>query len=164
MLDKLLKGLRAILRWFSVASMLIMLFVIFGQVVTRYLFNFTPDWSEELSRYLFVWVVFLGSALIMGESGHLAVEFLPLKFKGRPFGAFLDIVINISSYIFIGILFWQGLRMTRVMTFQMSPGMDIPMSYIYVVIPISCVLMLLFVLRESLRIIKGICGPKKVKS
>jgi TRAP-type transport system small permease protein len=164
MLDKFLQGLRAILRWFSVASMLIMLFVIFGQVVTRYLLNFTPDWSEELARYLFVWVVFLGSALIMGESGHLAVQFLPLKFKGRPFGTFLEILINISSYIFIGILFWQGLRMTRIMTFQLSPGMDIPMSYVYAVIPVSCVLMMLFVVRDSVKIIKGICGPKEVKS
>jgi TRAP-type transport system small permease protein len=164
MLDKFLNGLRAILRWFSISAMLIMLFVIFGQVITRYFFDWTPEWSEELSRFLFVWVVFLGSALIMGESGHLAVQFLPLKFKGRPFGKFLDIVINISSYIFIGILFWQGLRMTRVMTFQMSPGMDIPMSYVYAVIPVSCVLMMLFVIRDSVKIIKGISGPKEVKS
>jgi TRAP-type transport system small permease protein len=164
MLDKLLQGLRAILKWFSISAMLIMLFVIFGQVITRYFFDWTPEWSEELSRFLFVWVVFLGSALIMGESGHLAVQFLPLKFKGRPFGTFLEILINISSYIFIGILFWQGLRMTRIMTFQMSPGMDIPMSYIYAVIPVSCVLMMLFVVRDSVKIIKGIFGPKEVKS
>jgi TRAP-type transport system small permease protein len=164
MLDKFLKGLRAILRYFSITSMLIMLFVIFGQVITRYFFDWTPEWSEELSRFLFVWVVFLGSALIMGESGHLAVQFLPLKFKDRPFGKFLDIVINISSYIFIGILFWQGLRMTRVMTFQMSPGMDIPMSYVYAVIPVSCVLMMLFVIRDSVKIIKGLIGPKEVKN
>jgi TRAP-type transport system small permease protein len=163
MLDKFLKGLRAILRYFSVVSMLIMLFVIFGQVVTRYLFDYTPEWSEELARYLFVWVVFLGSALIMGESGHLAVQFLPLKFKDRPLGTFFDIIINISSYIFIGILFWQGLRMTRIMTFQMSPGMDIPMSYVYAVIPLSCVLMMLFVVRDSVKIIKGILSPKEVK-
>jgi len=164
MLDKFLKGLRSVLMWFSIISMLIMLFVIFGQVITRYLFHYTPEWSEELARFLFVWVVFLGSALIMGESGHLAVQFLPIKFKGKPFGKFLEIVINISSYIFIGILFWQGLRMTRVMTFQLSPGMDLPMSYVYAVIPLSCTLMMLFVVRDSVRIIRSIFGPKEVKN
>jgi TRAP-type C4-dicarboxylate transport system permease small subunit len=143
--------------------MLIMLFVIFGQVVTRYLFGYTPEWSEELARFLFVWVVFLGSALIMGESGHLAVQFLPIKFKDRPFGIFLEIVINLSAYIFIGILFWQGLRMARVMTFQMSPGMNIPMSYVYAVIPLSCVLMLLYVIRDSVKLARVLTGRKEVK-
>ncbi len=43
-----------------------MLVIRFAQVVPRYFFNYTPEWSEELARFLFVWVVFLGSALIMG--------------------------------------------------------------------------------------------------
>ncbi len=161
MLDKLFKGLRSILFWFSFVSMLLMLFIIFAQVVSRYFFGYTPEWSEELARFLFVWVVFLGSALIMGESGHLAVQFLPLHYKNKPFGKVLEIIINLSSYLFILILFVQGSRMTKIMTFQMSPGMDIPMSYVYFVIPLSCALMLLYVIKDSIRIIKSFTSAKK---
>jgi hypothetical protein len=64
-MDKLLKGVRSVLYGFSVVAMSVMLVIIFAQVVTRYLFNYTPEWSEELARFLFVWVVFLGSALII---------------------------------------------------------------------------------------------------
>ncbi|HET6488270.1 MAG TPA: TRAP transporter small permease subunit, partial [Syntrophales bacterium] len=114
MMDKVFKSLRSVLYGFSVAAMSLMLVIIFSQVVTRYIFDWTPEWSEELSRFLFVWVVFLGSALIMGESGHLAVQFVPNHFKGTVVGNVLEIIINLSGYVFILILLVQGTRMTRV--------------------------------------------------
>jgi len=157
-MDKLLKGVRSILYGFSVVAMSVMLVIIFAQVVTRYLFNYTPEWSEELARFLFVWVVFLGSALIMGESGHLAVQFLPDKFKGKAFGTILDVIINVCGYVFIILLLTQGWKMTSIMTFQRAPGLDIPMSWVYVIIPVSCVLMLLYLFRETLRIFRNISG------
>lgn len=160
MLDKLFKGLRSVLYWFSVAAMSVMLVVIFAQVVSRYLFNWTPEWSEELARYLFVWVVFLGSALIMGESGHLAVQFVPNHFKGTAAGKALQVVINLSGYVFILLLLVQGTKMMQVMTFQISPGLEIPMSWVYSVIPISAVLMLLYLVKDTVRIVRDFSGPK----
>ncbi|PID56039.1 C4-dicarboxylate ABC transporter substrate-binding protein [candidate division KSB3 bacterium] len=155
MYDNILKGLRAALYYFSIAAMSLMLIVIFAQVITRYCFNYTPEWSEELARFLFVWVVFLGSALIMGESGHLAVEFFPKLMRGTVGGKILAILINLAGYVFIGILFFNGAEMTRVMTFQVSPGLSLPMSYIYSVIPLSSVLMLLYLVKHSLEIVRA---------
>lgn len=159
MLDRLFKGLRSVLYWFSVAAMSVMLVVIFAQVISRYVFNWTPEWSEELARYLFVWVTFIGSALIMGESGHLAVQFVPNHFKGTAAGKALEVLINLCGYVFILILFFQGAKMTRVMTFQISPGMEIPMSWVYAVIPLSSALMLLYLVKDTVRIVKGFSGP-----
>jgi TRAP-type C4-dicarboxylate transport system permease small subunit len=48
--------------------------------------------------------------------------------------------------------------MTSIMTFQRAPGLDIPMSWVYVIIPVSCVLMLLYLFRETLRIFRNISG------
>lgn len=154
-MDKLLQGVRTVLYGFSVAAMSVMLVIIFAQVMTRYFFGYTPEWSEELARFLFVWVVFLGSALIMGESGHLAVQFLPDKFKGTALGSVLDIIINATGYVFIILLLTQGWKMTSIMTFQRAPGLDIPMSWVYVVIPVSSVLMLLYLLKDTIRIVKN---------
>ncbi|HQM90291.1 MAG: TRAP transporter small permease [Syntrophobacterales bacterium] len=159
MLERLFKGLRSVLYWFSVAAMSVMLVVIFAQVISRYVFNWTPEWSEELARYLFVWVTFIGSALIMGESGHLAVQFVPNHFKGTAVGKALEVLINLCGYVFIFILFFQGAKMTRVMTFQISPGMEIPMSWVYAVIPLSSALMLLYLVKDTVRIVKGFSGP-----
>lgn len=159
MLERLFKGLRSVLYWFSVAAMSVMLVVIFAQVISRYVFNWTPEWSEELARYLFVWVTFIGSALIMGESGHLAVQFVPNHFKGTAVGRALEVLINLCGYVFIFILFFQGAKMTRVMTFQISPGMEIPMSWVYAVIPLSSALMLLYLVKDTVRIVKGFSGP-----
>lgn len=155
MLDSLLKKVRSVIYWFSCVAMMIMLITIFAQVITRYWFNYTPEWSEELARFLFVYVVFLGSALIMGESGHLAVEFLPNHFKGKPFGKLLQILSLVSGYVFVGILFFQGYKMASVMTFQTAPGLEISMSYIYAVIPISSLLMFLYLVNQTLHLLKG---------
>ncbi|WP_027721750.1 TRAP transporter small permease [Maridesulfovibrio zosterae] len=155
-MDKLFEKLHAVLYCISVTSMTLMLGLIFFQVVTRYFFGHTFEWSEELARFLFVWVVFLGSALIMGESGHLAVQILPGKLKGTSAGVALEIFINLCSYAFTLLLLIQGSKMTSVMTFQMAPGLGISMSAVYVIIPISASLMLLYLFKDSVRIFKQI--------
>ena len=155
MLDKLLDKTRSVRYGFSCVAMMVLLVTIFAQVITRYGFSYTPEWSEELARYLFVYVVFLGSALIMGESGHLAVEFLPNRFKGTVFGKLLAALSLLCGYLFVLILLVQGAKMTEVMTFQESPGLGISMSYVYAVIPVSAVLMFLYLLRDTIRFFKG---------
>lgn len=155
-MEKLLNGVRSVLYWISVSSMMVMLLIIFFQVITRYLFGHSYEWSEETARFLFVWVVFLGSALIMGESGHLAVQMLPEHFKGTAFGFLLEIFINVCSYLFILLLIVQGGKMTSTMTFQTAPGLGISMSWIYAVIPFSGFLMLLYLIKDSIRIFKAL--------
>ncbi|SMF04507.1 TRAP transporter small permease [Desulfovibrio gilichinskyi] len=159
-MDKLFDRLRAVLYWISVSSMTIMLGLIFFQVVSRYFFGHTFEWSEELARFLFVWVVFLGSALIMGESGHLAVQILPNKFKGTGVGVAIEILINLCSYAFTLLLLIQGAKMTSVMTFQMAPGLGISMSVVYSIIPISASLMMLYLFKDTVRIVKEISARK----
>ncbi len=160
-MDKLFDRLRAVLYWISVSSMTIMLGLIFFQVVSRYFFGHTFEWSEELARFLFVWVVFLGSALIMGESGHLAVQILPNKFKGTGLGVAIEIFINLCSYAFTLLLLIQGAKMTSVMTFQVAPGLGISMSVVYSIIPISASLMMLYLFKDTVRIVKEISARKK---
>ncbi|SBW12970.1 putative N-acetylneuraminate transporter [uncultured Alphaproteobacteria bacterium] len=157
-MDLVFRSIRKILYGVSVVAMLVMLAIIFVQVITRYIFGFTFEWSEELARFLFVWAVFLGSALIMGEDGHLAVELLPRLLKGRKPGLVLDVFINACGYVFILLLIVQGWLMTETMTFQEAPGLGIPMSWVYVVMPVSGVLMLLYHLKDTMKIVRKISG------
>ncbi len=155
-MNKLLNAVRRCLYWISVTSMMIMLLIIFFQVITRYIFGHSFEWSEEIARFLFVWVVFLGSALIMGESGHLAVRMLPERFKDTTFGFILEIFINVCSYVFILMLIVQGGKMTSTMTFQTAPALGISMSWVYAIIPASGLLMLLYLIKDTIRIGKAV--------
>lgn len=160
-MDRLLNWIRTALYWASVASMMIMLLIIFLQVITRYLFGHSFEWSEEAARFLFVWVVFLGSALIMGESGHLAVQILPNHYKNSTFGLALEIFTNMCSYLFILLLITQGSKMTSTMTFQTTPGLGISMSWIYAAIPLSGFLMLLYLIKDSVRIFNALTAARQ---
>ncbi|WP_319529937.1 TRAP transporter small permease [uncultured Cohaesibacter sp.] len=159
-MDSIFKLLRKFLYGISVAAMIVMLVIIFMQVITRYIFGFSFEWSEELARFLFVWVVFLGSALIMGEDGHLAVELLPRLLNGTKPGFLLNLFINACGYVFILLLIVQGWKMTETMTFQTSPGLNISMSYVYVIMPVSGVLMLMYHVKDTIKIFRTLInGP-----
>ena len=83
------------------------------------------------------------------------LEFLPNHFKGTFVGKLLKLLYLVCGYLFVAILLTQGTKMAQVMSFQTSPGLEISMSYIYAVIPISGSLMLLYLIRDTLRFLKG---------
>ncbi len=148
-MKKVFKVVRTVVYWFSIASMAVMLAVIFLSVCTRYILHFTFDWAEELARYLFVWAVFLGSALIMGENGHLAVELVTNKLKGGKAGTILEAFVKLCGFAFVLLIGIQGWKMTTMMMFQTSPGLNIPMGVVYAVIPLSSCLMLMYLISDT---------------
>jgi len=70
------------LNWVSIISITAMLFIIFLQVIFRYVLHNSLTFSEELARYLFVWTVFMGSAVVARDNGHIVVGALVQKLKG----------------------------------------------------------------------------------
>ena len=73
------------LEWLLIVIFGLMVLLVFGNVVLRYGFNYGIIFSEEVSRFLFVWMVFLGSVLMLHDNGHLGVhtvtKLLPLAGK-----------------------------------------------------------------------------------
>ncbi|MCX7786848.1 MAG: TRAP transporter small permease [Spirochaetes bacterium] len=163
-MNRIFVVLRTTLYWVSVIAMALMLLIISVTVGTRYLFGYSAEWAEEAARYLFVWSVFIGGALIMGENGHLAVEFLTNRWKGKRIGFVLELFIKLCGYSFILILLTQGYKMANTMMFQRSPGLDIPMGLVYAIIPFSSLLMLLYLIRDTARFIREYRSPDAHKS
>ena len=62
-----------------VVSLALMVIMVFSNVVLRYLFNSGITVSEELSRFLFLWLIFVGSIVVMRERGHLGVDSLIVR-------------------------------------------------------------------------------------
>ncbi|MBO4368889.1 MAG: TRAP transporter small permease [Desulfovibrio sp.] len=131
----------------------LMLLLVFGQVITRYCFGFTPHFGEELARYLFVWVVFLSLPLVAKHGGHMCIETITSRVHGLTLKV-LTILADIFTITFLTIMTWNGILMVERTSFQTSPALMIPMSWVYVVIPFGCGVMLCYVTAHFFRVLK----------
>lgn len=146
LLEKILKGL-------VIFANGLMLLLVFLQVITRYCFGWTPSFGEELARYLFVWVVFLSLPLVAKYGGHMCIETITSRVHGKTLKT-LNILADVFSLIFLAIMVWNGIKMVSLTSYQTSPAMMIPMSWVYVVIPFGCAVMFFYVLANLLKVIK----------
>lgn len=131
------------------AAVATMAAVIAYQVFGRYVLDHTPSWSEELARYLMVWLTMLGSAAVLRGGGHIAVttliDILPAPLR-RVAIALRDALLVCAC----GILGWWGLGFARLNATQESPAMEIPMSIPYAALPVGASLIVLLVLLTRL--------------
>ncbi|UXH43346.1 TRAP transporter small permease [Rossellomorea vietnamensis] len=103
-------------------------------------FNLT--WAEELIRYLFVWIVFLGIGIVYKAKGHAQVEILHhyLSEKSKKYLHYFMEVINSALFLFL--IFFGG-RILQYTKLQISPAMGINMTFIYVTVLVSAVICLI---------------------
>jgi TRAP-type transport system small permease protein len=83
MVNKWLAGYCRVLEWLLVVMLGLMVVLVFGNVVMRYAFNSGITVSEEVSRWLFVWMTFLGAIVALRERGHLGTDMLVSKLGRR---------------------------------------------------------------------------------
>ena len=111
------------------------------QVFARYVLNNTPPWSEELCRYLFIWVSFLGACVATRRAAHLGVDSLVTRL---PAGVreVLRHAVTALIVAFAGLLVWQGVALVPAMASQRSPSMGISLQYVFAAIPIAAAIIL----------------------
>ncbi|MBI2371366.1 MAG: TRAP transporter small permease [Deltaproteobacteria bacterium] len=133
----------------TVALLVAMVAVILLQVLTRYLLQRPLSWSEEVGRYLFIWLIFLGSSVCLKREGHVAVTLL---LSWLPEGARRGVLIGGRWLVgaFLVILAVEGLRMLPVVAPQRSPAVQLSMAWVYAAVPFSALLMLLHLLAVPL--------------
>ncbi len=83
MLERLETAVTRLMEWALIALLAGMAAMVFLNVVLRYGFNSGITWSEEMSRYFFVWLTFIGAVLTFAEHGHIGVETLVRRFGRR---------------------------------------------------------------------------------
>ncbi len=133
-----------------VPAVMAMILVAFGQVVGRYFLNYAPAWCEEMARYLFIWVVFIGAPIGVRAREHMALRVLTdrLPHSRR---VFCNVCIYVVAAVFLAALTWQGVEIVNRTTFQVSPTLEISMRWVYAAIPIGSGLMLLHLLISLLK-------------
>lgn len=125
-----------------VLIMSVMTIIIFWQVIARYIIGSSLAWSEELSRFLMIFMVLIGSSMALRNNDLIAVEILPEVLKGKAKKA-LVILTHLISMVFYVILIVYGLRVADSFGNQIAPGLGISMYFIYLSMPIGGVLLLL---------------------
>jgi TRAP-type C4-dicarboxylate transport system permease small subunit len=121
--------------------------VTFIQVLFRYIFHLSLAWSEELARYLFLWLAALASAYAFKTKSHFALRFLVKRFgKGlqKATATFVSFVLVVFLMIFI----WKAAEFTFSMAKQVAPSTQMSMAVPYSSAVVGGVLMLYYVLRN----------------
>ena len=131
-------------------AMALLAFLIFAQVVLRYLFAVTPVWSEELGRYLLIWAVLAGSAVSVRGARHIRVEFLadllPASIR-RVWYLFLDLVILALFVLLVA----TGVEALGFNYSMRSLGLQVRMSYVMAGIPLFFGVATIFLIDELRR-------------
>jgi TRAP-type transport system small permease protein len=120
-----------------------MVVLIGSQVGFRYGLNEPLAWTEEVARHLMVWAGLLGAAVAYRRKAHLGMDILVMHL-GKPLRRAVEIVLQLLSLGFFGILVIHGIPLVQRTMGQFSSAIRIPMGYIYASIPIGSALILLF--------------------
>lgn len=148
--SKFLDILEFIMRKIVGVLMICMVAVMFYQVVLRYVFNKSNIWSEEITRYMFVYVSLLGSFIAVRKNSHLKVDFFVGLLKGKVYRYF-TLLTSIGVLIFLIYLTPLAYNLSMNTMKSESPGLKLPMGYVYMAVPIGCVLMILGMIEVILK-------------
>ena len=134
--------------------------ILFVNVLLRYVFHSSTSWSDEFVRYGIVWLCFIGGACCMRVGAHVNVDILP-HYLGKTGQTILFAIRSIVALGFIVILGKLGLDnvILNLQTGQTSPSLHIPMFYVYLAIPIGCLLMAIHQLELIVRVIRKRKSP-----
>lgn len=131
------------------AVALLVVDVVWG-VFTRYAMGQQANWTEELARFLLVWVSLLGGAVAFGTKGHLGVDYFVGKFH-PDVRKLMAVVGHLAVLFFAGAIFLYGgghvVRDALAME-QMTPALGWKMGYVYLALPISGVFMVIYTLEN----------------
>lgn len=117
----------------------------FYQVFGRYVLSHAPSWSEELARYLMVWLTMLGSAAVLRAGGHITVTTLTDALPPAVQRAVLA-VRDAALVSACGVLAWWGTGYAAINGAQESAAMEIPMRIPYAALPVGAALIAVLVL------------------
>jgi TRAP-type C4-dicarboxylate transport system permease small subunit len=115
--------------------------IVFAQVIFRYVLGSPLVWSEELARYLFVWVTMIGAAAAVRLGQHFGLDILV---KPLPAAARKAVGFGASTIVAIvaGFLLWQGLKEAAGAMNHVASSLEIRMVWFYSAIPVGATLML----------------------
>ena len=159
-LGKLIFGYDKLEEYVLCASLVFTTLVVFAQVIMRSIFNSSLTWSEELTRYIFIWQIWLGVSIAQRDKAHIKVELFNSFVKNEKVRAVVDIFATLILIAFNIFLVAKGYELVQQMIQRgnVSGAMRLPMYYVYAALPVSSFILTLRLLGQLVEDCKKMAG------
>ena len=147
--DRLLDWLRIIIKYVMLVMATAIFLIILFTVFSRYLFNYVLSWSEEVPRYLLVWIGFLGAALAVDCKDHIGFDYVFNKLPARA-RIVMTLFLNLGIALIGLIMVVYGIDFVKQFGSDWMESIPYTNIWFYTALPVSGALILLFVLRQEL--------------
>ncbi|WP_422122382.1 TRAP transporter small permease [Planococcus sp. X10-3] len=119
------------------------------QVVSRFVFNEPLTWPDELGRFLLIWMVFIGAAVVSFDDRHLGVEFIQEKMSPKV-KLISSMIIRLLILLFLFITIFSSFELIQIAHMRSSAALGIPDSYWRIAAPVGAALMIFYVVIRSI--------------
>ncbi|UGA56666.1 TRAP transporter small permease [Vibrio sp. VB16] len=156
MINKKTSFLDNIEEYISTLLFISLIILCFLQILFRFVFNFSLSWTEELSRYVFIALVYFSASLAVVRGAHVRVEVIDGVIKGSS-KKILDSIIDLSFAAFMIWLGYFGLHisMDAISIEQTTPALEWQAGWVYAIIPFTFYLIALRLIQRVYRRING---------
>ena len=130
--------------------------LILVNVILRFFFSYTLEWTEEVTKYSLMWFVFVGGGVAAREAGHLSIEMI-LSIISEPAGRYLMITVNVISAavcVILGVIGWNAGASAWEFG-QAGSASGIPIFWVYLAIPLGCLMMALGFVERAHKAVQG---------
>jgi len=144
------KTIDLILSRFVILVMAILVLDVVWQVISRYIMKEPSSWTDELAGFLLIWVGLFGAAYATGKKDHLAIDLLPRKLDAGRRKSLYVVINSLIGAFALMVLIIGGIRLVYI-TFklnQISSALEIPVGYVYLVLPASGFFILFYALHD----------------
>jgi len=160
MLRKVKKRIDKILEWALIALMAANVLNVLWQIFTRFILKDSSSFTEELARYLLIWVGLLGASYVAGQKMHLAIDVFVARLNRRARDV-AELCVQLFIFLFAAFVMVIGGFRLVVITLtlnQISAALRIKLGYIYTVLPLSGLIIMFYAfvfLMEKIRTVTG---------
>ena len=147
-------------KYLIIAIVAVLAAILISAVFYRYALNDAFAWSEEGSKYLMVWLTFLGAPIALRHAAHINIDLLVKLFPPRGRQAFY-LVIHLIIIATMGILLWKGWAFAELGARQVASSFTMSMVWMYVAVPIGSALTCLVAVEHVLKSLCGIVDPEQ---
>ena len=147
-------------RYLIIAVVAVIAVVMMCAVFWRYGLDNSIPWSEEISKYLMVWLAFLGAPVALRHANHINIDLLMKIFPPRG-EQFFHLIINLIIIGTMGIVFVKGIQFAQLGARQVASSVQISMLYMYIAVPVGSALTCLVALEHALRGLIGMSDPAR---
>lgn len=154
-MDKTKSSLDSFLRTLCIILFAFLVLLVTWQVITRFVFNAPSSFSEELAKYIFVWLALFGGAFVFGEKGHMAIEFIKDKFSEKIRYAtewFIEVITIVFATL---VMIVGGIQLIMMTWSQTSASLGVPVGLLYFAVPLSGLFIVLYCVHHLYQLIKN---------